>query len=217
MALNPNGGNVGIGTTAAQNTFTIINSTANYNVGADNDPASGQLLIRNTKSGTSPYSLAIGMDQTLGIAYINAAGNSAAQSISLNPRGGNVGINTINPVTALDVSGHVRINSSKIYTLTAQATAANATNTTVALMDINNNGTYLVSVYGIGGGFVNVSGLALVAFYYDGASNRYANMNSISVVNFSWGSITASTGTITFQQTSGYGGVVCTFNALRLS
>ena len=129
---------------------------------------------------------------------------------------GNVGIGTTNPQATLHVVGNLR-SQSVVYSLYGQATAANATNTTVSLMNINGNGTYLVSVSGVGGGFVNVSGVALVAFYYDGASSRFANINSISVVNFIWSSITASTGAITFQQTTGYSGVVCAFYALRIA
>ncbi len=130
--------------------------------------------------------------------------------------GTNVGIGTAIPQATLHVVGNLR-SQSVVYSLYGQATAANATNTTVSLMNINGNGTYLVSVSGVGGGFVNVSGVALVAFYYDGASSRFANINSISVINFIWSSITASTGVITFQQTSGYSGVICDFYALRIA
>lgn len=105
ISINPVGGFVGIGTPAPLTTLTIYNTTADSMTAPDGDIRAGQLTITNNKTGTTPYSMAIGMDQVFGIGYINAAGNNIVQPICLNTRGGNVGIGTTNPVGLLDVYG----------------------------------------------------------------------------------------------------------------
>jgi hypothetical protein len=107
LALNPSGGNVGVGTTTPATTLHIQNSTADATSQLDNAPTS-HILLRNTKTGSSPYSMGIGVDQTTGAGYINAAGNGAIQPVCLQTRGGNVGIGTTNPAVALDVVGNIR-------------------------------------------------------------------------------------------------------------
>ena len=159
--------------------------------------------------------MGLGIDQTSGAGYINAAGNGAIQPVCLQTRGGNVGVGTTAPGATLDVAGNIR-TLNPIYTLKASVTAASGPATTVALMDINASGTYLVSVNGIGGGFVTIAGVAMVIMYFDGASNRYGLMNSMSVAYFAWTSINPATGVITFTQNSGYT-AVCNFSALRIA
>lgn len=96
---------VGIGTSNPQNTFSIYNTTADSTKAPDGDYRSGQLVITNSKTGTSVYGMAIGMDQVYGIGYINAAGNSAAQPVCLNTRGGSVGIGITNPTGKCHIYG----------------------------------------------------------------------------------------------------------------
>jgi hypothetical protein len=101
--------NVGIGTGNPSNTLTVYNITADNNTAPDYNPSSGQLLIQCGKSGSSKYAMAIGMDQTYGIGYLNAAGNGANQPICLQTRGGYVGIGTTSPAVALQVNGTIQI------------------------------------------------------------------------------------------------------------
>jgi hypothetical protein len=103
LALNPSGGNVGVGTTAPLTSFHILNSTADATSQLDNAPTS-HILLRNTKAGASPYSMGLGVDQTTGAGYINAAGNGAIQPVCLQTRGGNVGIGTTTPTQMLDIT-----------------------------------------------------------------------------------------------------------------
>ena len=107
LALNPSGGNVGVGTTAPATTLHITNSTADPAIGPDFlvSNGHGQILLRNTKAGSSPYSMSIGVDQTTGAGYMNAAGNAIFQPVCLQTRGGNVGIGTTIPGGPLHVYG----------------------------------------------------------------------------------------------------------------
>jgi len=109
------GGNVGIGT---------MSPTANLHVMCGNNVLSSNVLdagqaeglnLQSTKSGTTPYTLGMGIDYNSGIAFMNAAGNSSIQPICLNPRGGYVGIATTSPTATLDVAGNIH---SKVGTIT---------------------------------------------------------------------------------------------------
>jgi hypothetical protein len=104
-----NGGNVGIGTASPYNTFTVYNTTADSTKAPDGDSRSGQLLIHSGKSGSTIYAMAIGMDQTYGIGYLNAAGNNVVQPICLQTRGGNVGIGTTSPSNNLSIFSNITL------------------------------------------------------------------------------------------------------------
>lgn len=111
LALNPNGGKVGVGTSTPDTTLHVFNSTADASAAPDGGSNIGQLLLRNSKVGISPYSMTVGVDQSTGVGYLNAAGNGAYQSICLNTRGGNIGIGTTNPSSVLQVNGTTAVNS----------------------------------------------------------------------------------------------------------
>ena len=91
------GGNVGIGTNAPAGRITSYTTSADHTAAPDGTPTNHQLIITNSKTGTTPYAMAIGMDQTYGCGYINAAGNAAYQPVCLQTRGGTVGIGTYAP------------------------------------------------------------------------------------------------------------------------
>ena len=105
LALNPSGGYVGIGLTGPVATLHLLNSIANPTSAPDDGAAPNcHLLLRNTKAGSSPYSMALGVDQTTGVGYINAAGNGSVQPVCLQTRGGFVGIGLTNPAYQLQLS-----------------------------------------------------------------------------------------------------------------
>jgi len=104
-----NGGNIGIGTRSPAGRLTSYSTSADHSIPPDGNPTNHQLVITNSKTGTTPYAMAIGMDQTYGCGYINAAGNSSYQPVCLQTRGGSVGIGITNPGAsyALHVQGAI--------------------------------------------------------------------------------------------------------------
>lgn len=113
LSLQPYKGRVGIGTTNPFSGLHVHGSDANQNAAPDTSSSTaGHMLLRNTKTGSSPYSMVLGVDQTTGIGFLNAAGNSDIQPICINTRGGNVGIGTTNARHALDVKKDITTGSS---------------------------------------------------------------------------------------------------------
>jgi hypothetical protein len=104
LALNPSGGNVGVGISTPQTTLHVFNTTADASAAPDGGSNIGQLLLRNSKTGSTPYSMTVGVDQATGVGYLNAAGNGAYQSVCLQTRGGFVGIGLTNPTYQLQLS-----------------------------------------------------------------------------------------------------------------
>lgn len=95
---------MGIGTTAPVTALHVFNATADASAAPDGGSNIGQILLRNSKTGTSPYSMTMGVDQATGVGYINAAGNGAFQAVCLNTRGGFVGIGTVAPSYQLQLT-----------------------------------------------------------------------------------------------------------------
>lgn len=115
--------NVGIGTASPTGRLASYTTNADHTAPPDGTPTNHQLIITNSKSGTTPYAMAIGMDQTHGCGYINAAGNGAYQPVCLQTRGGSVGIGITNPgasyalhvVGAIFASGDITAFSDQRY------------------------------------------------------------------------------------------------------
>jgi hypothetical protein len=103
MRLDALNGKVGIGTNSPSLALHVHGSSTNHNAAPDTGLDSGLIVVRNTKTGSSPYSMAIGVDQSHGFGYLNAAGNNQVQPICINTRGGNVGIGVTNPGGPLDI------------------------------------------------------------------------------------------------------------------
>jgi hypothetical protein len=164
------GSNIGIGTTNPQNTLHIRNTIADSTQAPDGAPSSGHILLTNSKSGISAYSMAIGIDQAYGIGYLNVAGNGSVQPLCLNTRGGNVGIGTTNPQTTLDIiGGTIRSEVIRVY-----RSAGGMSNTN------------LLGTIGFGDGDGNVTHAATIEGYgtYGGAGDQYGA--NIRFSTYSW-------------------------------
>ena len=110
--INSSNGNVGIGLTNPGSFLQIQCTSATLQSNApDNSNQSHGLLFVSTKSGSTPYSMALGVDFTTGCGYINGAGNTAYQPIVLQSRGGNVGIGTTAPAHILTSFSNIALPS----------------------------------------------------------------------------------------------------------
>lgn len=116
VQLAINGGYVGIGTANMKNYLQITcNTTTAASTAPDGGSNHGIAIWNPSKSGSTIYTMALGVDYTTGAGYINAAGNAAMQPVCLNTRGGNVGIGTTTPSYTLDVVGNFRISQNSTY------------------------------------------------------------------------------------------------------
>jgi hypothetical protein len=116
LSLQPYKGRVGIGTTSPSYVLHVHGSSSNQNSAPDNSTDAGLIVLRNTKTGSSAYSMALGVDQTSGVGYLNAGGNSTVQPICINTRGGNLGIGRIDPGAKIDVySGDIKMSQNNSY------------------------------------------------------------------------------------------------------
>jgi hypothetical protein len=72
------------------NTIICKNNTTTIASNSPDTSDDSNLILSSTKTGSTPYRMAIGLDNTTGYGYINAAGNSTTQPILLNSRGGSI-------------------------------------------------------------------------------------------------------------------------------
>jgi hypothetical protein len=151
-SINVTTGNVGIGTAAPAGRLTSYTTSADHTAPPDANPTNHQFIVANSKVGTTPYAMALGIDQTLGVGYINAAGNTSVQPVCLNTRGGNVGIGIATPTALL----HIKTTSA------AMRITGNLTNTSTRPALSTTPGAYEIRGSGSGGdtpddGFLRLS------------------------------------------------------------
>jgi len=99
-------GKVSVGTDFSANFVTIMGNASTLAANAPDSAttANHNLTLYSSKTySTSPYAMALGVDYTSGAGYINSAGNSIYQPVSLQTRGGNVGIGTVSPSGTLHI------------------------------------------------------------------------------------------------------------------
>lgn len=128
LLLNPLGGVVGINTKTPNASYALdVSGTGDFSgLRSDGNSLTKQsdapdfigtgtnnhnLVLVSTKTGSTPYAMALGVDYTTGVGYINAAGNSTNQPLCLQTRGSNVGIGTTNPTYRLDVNGNCKVTT----------------------------------------------------------------------------------------------------------
>jgi hypothetical protein len=112
LLLNPNGGNVGIGTTSPLVRFQITqpNGVSTPTLGT---PTGGLFIAGDGNQ----YGLYIGNDGNTGNSWLQAMRNNTATpyNILLNPVGGNVGIGTTTTNEILDIEGNMVLRNSNTY------------------------------------------------------------------------------------------------------
>ena len=108
LMLNPNGGNVGIGTNAPGNRLTIQRT-----IGSNDTTAQQHNLQLQIQNGIGYKSMGIGvMDDGKGVLQVKELNNGAGYAdLLLNPISGNVGIGTTVARAKLEVAGAIVTNS----------------------------------------------------------------------------------------------------------
>ena len=111
LMLNPNGGNVGIGTNAPGNRLTIQRT-----IGSNDTVAQQHDLQLQIQNGIGAKSMGIGvMDDGKGVLQVKERNNGAGYAdLLLNPVSGNVGIGTNAPSAKLDVAGNIKSNGKSV-------------------------------------------------------------------------------------------------------
>ncbi|QSH39715.1 tail fiber domain-containing protein [Candidatus Kaiserbacteria bacterium] len=127
--INPStGGNVGIGTTSPNSKLHVeadssgtVNIASFFNTNADDNDVD---FIAIGQSAIADDALVIGYNEASNFGYLNVWGEGAGDGIVI-ADGGNVGIGTTSPASALDVWGDLRVGTSSTPALFADVSSGN--------------------------------------------------------------------------------------------
>jgi len=152
-------GQVGIGTTVPNGIFNVLCNTLTSQSSAPDGGGNHGLLLTSSKTGSTQYSMAFGVDFTTGYGYINAAGNAAIQPILLQSRGGYVGIGTTNPGYLLSLCGYASTASSSTTLFLDTTASVTAAEGQIGILNFANNGVIGASIQcGLDAGGANNNG-----------------------------------------------------------
>jgi hypothetical protein len=112
LALNPLGGNIGIGMTTPQAPFTVYGPSNNPSLTADTEAVYfgfASIVGLGFGSATGTPSYAVWMQTK------RKDNSNQSDQLAINPLGGNVGIRTLTPAYALDVAGDCNLSAGSVY------------------------------------------------------------------------------------------------------
>ena len=160
-------GKVGIGLTDAASLLHVAGATADADGSLGSQ--SPQLII---EGGNTNNPFEIGMDNSGGtaIAFLQSRNKSAGvQFLSLNPKGGNVGIGLTAPTKTLDVRGTQLISADGNYRATNSGALNISPNSNLAIgFGGDSNADYYAAI------FHNASNTAVGSIFVDASSTTYA-------------------------------------------
>src|SRR5579859_667515 len=194
LLLNPNGGDVGIGTATPNSKITIA---ADGNAGAYN--GSTQFAIQGV--GNPNQMLVIGYDTTNNKGYIQPANQGVAyEPLLLNPNGGNVGIGTTTPAATLEVNGTAQFDQGVTFAqpITTSGVLTSTVTTGTAPLSVASN----TQVTNLNASLLD--GLAASAFQPAGSYAVTTGPNSFSgTQTISTGDLAVSNGNVDLPLTTG--------------
>jgi hypothetical protein len=174
LVFNPQGGNVGVGTTNPVGQFDI-STQATYNQEA------GGFHITNNATNPSKVTQ-VGYDNNIDAGFVRAYQTSTAlKPLLLNPGGGFVGVATTAPTHALEVNGTARVAALMFGDNTSMTTAAASlagTNVFTGNQTVNGN--------------VQITGGSNSVIFADGSSLSSANPARIRTITYLGGCDTCS-------------------------
>ncbi len=108
LLLNPNGGNIGIGTTSPVGKLMVISGASAYPPTSGTTPATSLALrLRDNTNGVLDFG---NNGANAWLQSTDATDLSQKYPLLLNPNGGNIGIGTTSPTERLSVDGNAYIN-----------------------------------------------------------------------------------------------------------
>lgn len=181
LSLNPNGGNVGIGTTTPSALLTVSGSQAGISI----DRTGNDSYLQLSSSGVVAGQLRYFAPNVLSIADLNGT-DKVVFDTSL----GYVGIGTTSPQTLLGLQGGIGVSSSQLYL------GANG-NTALGANSVSSSARLSITPSGTDAFFINNSSGALrTDFGFDGGGNYQERMrNTAGVITTN---ITTNAGTPTY-------------------